>query len=153
VARTQLPADVHELFHVLDADENGYLDYQEIVSGVSRFYATGARWGTGWHEPLLLSFWRAGAAMLGCPFASDEEAREAFSKMNTHCGRVSGSTGPEMGDGRVTEAEFVAWWMSAEHDQLQTKLAEKFGFSAKAVRHARGVMFGWWAAARHVGEI
>jgi hypothetical protein len=32
VARTQLPADVHELFHVLDADENGYLDYQEIVS-------------------------------------------------------------------------------------------------------------------------
>eukprot|EP01047_Picozoa_sp_COSAG01_P138843 COSAG01_NODE_69542_length_261_cov_0.635802_1_plen_43_part_01 len=34
VARTQLPTDVHELFHVLDADENGYLDYQEIVSGV-----------------------------------------------------------------------------------------------------------------------
>ena len=46
------------------------------------------------------------------------------------------------GDGRVTEEEFVAWWLSAEHDELQSKLAEHYGFSNRAVHKARGVMFG-----------
>ena len=31
--RTQLPEDIRGLFKILDLDNNGYLDYQEIVTG------------------------------------------------------------------------------------------------------------------------
>ena len=55
--------DLHSLFKLLDADDNGYIDFEEMVKAADK---------------------------LGFPFGSDSDARAAFALLDTACdGRVN----------------------------------------------------------------
>ena len=70
------------------------------------------------------------ARRLGFPFASDEDARAAFDKIDRG------------GDGRVLEQDFIDWWNAEQDDELRVVLREKFMLSAAKLSDARGILFG-----------
>eukprot|EP00593_Proboscia_inermis_P000975 CAMPEP_0171296668 /NCGR_PEP_ID=MMETSP0816-20121228/5373_1 /TAXON_ID=420281 /ORGANISM="Proboscia inermis, Strain CCAP1064/1" /LENGTH=74 /DNA_ID=CAMNT_0011770309 /DNA_START=3 /DNA_END=227 /DNA_ORIENTATION=- len=73
------------------------------------------------------------AEALGFPFKSSDEASATFRHMDNN------------GNGRITESEFIAWWVNEKDDELRKKLGEQFKFSGDKLGNgsgSRGVMFG-----------
>ena len=59
-------------------------------------------------------------AKLGFPFASDEEAENAFRRMTS----MSNTDDEERGE--ASEEDFINWWSSSKHYETRRELAQKF---------------------------